>query len=328
MTSRRDFTHLLAGAAGLSTLGLPLTARAQAVLDQARILVGFPAGGTTDALARRVADKLRGAYAANVAVENRPGAGGQLAITTLKESPADGSTLLLTPSSMLTVYPFTYPRLPYTQEDLAPVSLGCFFSYGFGVGPTVPAGVKNLKDYLAWAKANPALALYGSPAAGATPHLLGAVVSKMSGVPLKHMAYRGSAPGMQDLLAGQISAMSSPVGDFLPHLKSGKLRLLAVSGARQNPYAPGIQTYREQGYPLTVREWYGFFMPAKASAQAVRRTAAYLQPVLAQQDLVQSMALTGMEVQSSSPDELGNLLRNDTGEWRRLIKLIGFTAET
>jgi tripartite-type tricarboxylate transporter receptor subunit TctC len=326
--TRRHFTQALASSAALAGFGLPLTARAQGNLELAKILVGFPAGGTTDALSRRVADKLRGGYANNVVVENKPGAGGQIAVTTLRDSPADGSVMLLTPSSMLSIYPFTYPRLPYKLEDIAPVSVGCFFSHAFGVGSAVPGSVKTIKDFLAWAKADLARANYGSPAAGSMPHMVAALLAKETGVDLKHVPYRGSAPGIQDLLGGQISAMSSPIGDYLPHLKGGKLRVLAVSGAKRNPFVPDVPTYREQGYPITVREWYGFFMPAKASPQTQRRIAAYMQPALAQPDVVSSMAQVGMEIQSSTPEALADLLKADANEWRALIKQIGFTAES
>lgn len=328
MTTRRNFINTLGSATALASLGLHLPARAQTTPELAKILVGFPAGGTTDALSRRVADKLRGQYAANVFVENKPGAGGQIAITTLKDGPADGSTLLLTPSSMLSIYPFTYPKLPYKVEDVAPVSVACFFSHGFGVGPAVPASVKTLKEFLAWAKANPEGANYGSPAAGSMPHLIAALMNRLSGSDLKHIPYRGSAPGIQDLLGGQISAMSSPVGDFLPYLKTGKLRLLAVSGKTRNTFVPDIPTYRDQGYPLAMREWYGFFLSAKASAQTVRRAAAYLQPALGHADVVSSLAQVGMEVQSSTPEQLAEWLKADSEEWRRLIKQMGFTAES
>ncbi|MDP3413541.1 MAG: tripartite tricarboxylate transporter substrate-binding protein [Polaromonas sp.] len=146
------------------------------------------------------------------------------------------------------------------------------------------------------------------------------------------MSYRGSAPGIQDLLGGQISALSSPVSDYLPCLKSGRLRLLAISGINRSPFVPDVPTCRQQGYPISVREWYGVFLPGKANAQAVRRAAAYLQPALAlalaQPDMITSMAQIGMEVQSSSPQALGDLLRADAEEWRRPIKQIGFTAES
>jgi tripartite-type tricarboxylate transporter receptor subunit TctC len=328
MTTRRAFTQSLLGSAVLSAFGLPLAAQAQASLDMAKILVGFPPGGTTDALSRRVADKLRGSYASNVIVENKPGAGGQIAISALKTAPADGSTLLLTPSSMLSVYPFTYSKLPYTLDDLAPVSVACFFSHGFGVGPAVPASVKTIKDFLAWAKANPDRANFASPAAGSIPHLTAALFSKLTKVDLQHVPYKGSAPGIQDLLGGQVSSMCSPVGDYLPHLKSGRLRLLATSGPQRSPFTPDVPTFKEQGIDISVREWYGFFLPAKATPEARRRAAAYLQPALASKDLIDSMAQVGMEVQPSTPDQLAAWLKADADQWRGIVKEIGFSADS
>ncbi len=328
MTTRRAFTQSLLGSAVLSAFGLPLAAQAQASLDMAKILVGFPPGGTTDALSRRVADKLRGSYASHVIVENKPGAGGQIAISALKTAPADGSTLLLTPSSMLSVYPFTYSKLPYTLDDLAPVSVACFFSHGFGVGPAVPASVKTIKDFLAWAKANPDRANFASPAAGSIPHLTAALFSKLTKADLQHVPYKGSAPGIQDLLGGQVSSMCSPVGDYLPHLKSGRLRLLATSGPQRSPFTPDVPTFKEQGIDISVREWYGFFLPAKASPEVRRRAAAYLQPALASKDLIDSMAQVGMEVQSSTPDQLAAWLKADADQWRGIVKEIGFSADS
>lgn len=328
MSTRRHFIQSSAALAGLGVSGLPLSASAQQ-LEIAKILCGFPPGGTSDAMSRRIADKLRGNYAASVVVENKPGAGGQIAVTTLKDSPADGSTLLLTPSSMLSIYPFVYKTLPYKPlEDVQPVSLACYFNHAFGVGPAVPASVKTIKDFLAWARANPDKANYGSPGAGSMPHLIVALLNKQAGADLKHIPYRGSAPGIQDLLGGQISAMSSPVGDYLPYLKSGRLRLLAISGVERSPFVPDVATYRQQGFAITVREWYGVFLPGKARPEVARRAAAYLQPALAQPDLIASMAQVGMEVQSSSSQVLGDLLRADADEWRKLIKQIGFTAES
>lgn len=149
-----------------------------------------------------------------------------------------------------------------------------------------------------------------------------------TGQELKHIPYRGSVPGIQDLLGGQISAMSSPVGDYLPYIKSGRLRVLAISGTSRSPFVPDVATYREQGVPITVREWSGVFLPGKANQQAVRRAAAYLQPALTSGDVVTSMAQVGLEVQASSSQALSDLLRADTEEWRRLIKQIGFTPES
>jgi tripartite-type tricarboxylate transporter receptor subunit TctC len=160
------------------------------------------------------------------------------------------------------------------------------------------------------------------------PHMITALASMLSGVQMRHIPYRGSAPGIQDLLGGQISAMSSPIGDYLPYVKSGKLRILAISGINRSPFVPEVATYRQQGLPITVREWYGIFLPGKASPDTARRAAAYMQTALSQPDLISSMAQLGMEVQSSSPQALADLMKADAEEWRRLIKQIGFTAES
>lgn len=325
---RRDFHRALLGASALAATGGASSVLAQGAPELAKILVGFPPGGTTDALSRRVAEKLRGVYASNVLVENKPGAGGQIAITTLKASAADGSALLLTPSSMLSVYPFTYSKLPYTLDDVAPVSVACFFSHGFGVGPAVPAQVKTLRDFLAWAKANPDKANFGSPAAGSIPHLTAALLAKMTNTDLKHIPYRGSAPGIADLLGGQISAMCSPVGDYLQHVKAGKLRLLGTTGPKRSPFSPEVPTFREQGIDISVREWYGFFLPGKASADVRRRAAAYLQPALNSKDVIDSLAQVGMEAQSSTPDELAAWLKADADQWRGIVSKLGFSADS
>lgn len=325
MITRRHFIQgsLLAG-----TSISPLAARAQDSLDVARIISGFPPGGTIDVLARRVADKLRGNYAANMVVENKPGAAGQIGIITLKDANPNGSVLLLTPSSMLSIYPYTYPKLQYKLDDVAPVSVGAYINHGLAVGPAVPDSVKTLKDFLAWAKANEGHANFGSPGAGSMPHLIGILLGKSSGVDLKHIPYRGTVPGVQDLLGGQIASFCGPIGDYLPHVKTGKLRVLAISGKSRSPFLPQAPTLRELGHPLTVREWYGFFLPGKARPEVVRRASAYLQPALAQPDLIEYGKQFGLEIQSSSAPALAELLQADANEWRQLIKQVGFTAES
>lgn len=325
MITRRHFIQgsLLAG-----TSISPLAARAQDSLDVARIISGFPPGGTIDVLARRVADKLRGNYAANMVVENKPGAAGQIGIITLKDANPNGSVLLLTPSSMLSIYPYTYPKLQYKLDDVAPVSVGAYINHGLAVGPAVPDSVKTLKDFLAWAKANEGHANFGSPGAGSMPHMIGILLGKSSGIDLKHIPYRGTVPGVQDLLGGQIASFCGPIGDYLPHIKTGKLRVLAISGKSRSPFLPQAPTLRELGHPLTVREWYGFFLPGKARPEVVRRASAYLQPALAQPDLIEYGKQFGLEIQSSSAPALAELLQADANEWRQLIKQVGFTAES
>jgi tripartite-type tricarboxylate transporter receptor subunit TctC len=324
--SRRQFNS--AALAACAPALLSGTASAQSGVALATIVSGFPPGGTLDVLARRVAEKLRGNYAANVAVENKPGAAGQLGVVALKDAPADGTVMLLTPSSMLSIYPFTYPKLPYRLDDVAPVSVGAYINHGLAIGPAVPAEVKTLRDFIAWAKANPDKADFGSPGAGSMPHLIGILLGKFAFTELKHVPYRGSVPGVQDLLAGKVSSFCGPLGDFMPHVKAGKLRVLAISGKGRSPFMPASPTFREVGYPVTVREWYGFFLPGKARPDVVRRASAYLQPALAQSDLIEAGKQYGLEIQSSSAPALAEQLAADADEWRRLIRQLGFTAES
>jgi tripartite-type tricarboxylate transporter receptor subunit TctC len=325
MFDRRDFLAVTAATAALA--GWPILSRAQA-LETARILVGFPPGGTVDAVARRVAEKLRGNYAKTVVVENKPGAGGRLAVEELKRSAPDGTTLLVTPAAMITLYPHVYTKLAYGVDDVTPVSTVAQVAFAFGVGPAVPESVKNIKDFLAWAKANPAMANYGSPGAGSPPHMEGALLSKESGVELRHVPYRGSAPGIQDLLGGQVTAFSSPIGDYLPHLKSGKLRVLATSGAARSRFAPDVPTYTEQGFKaLEMVEWYGLFLPAKAAPEVVQRAATAVRAAMTSPDMAEGLAAFGMEVQVSSPAELTKAVNDENAAWGPIIKRVGFTPE-
>ena len=329
MTTRRRFV----GATALGLIGGALpgvfstSVRAQGV-DTAKIIIGFPPGGTTDVMGRKVAEKLRGSYARVCIVENRPGAGGQLGVTALKDSPADGSAMLLTPSSMLTIYPHTYKSLQYKLEDVAPVSLAMYTHHVLSVGPAVPDSVKTMRDFFAWTKANPDKASYGSPGAGSMPHLIGVLLTKAGGSDLRHIAYRGSAPGIQELLGGQISSFLGPVGDVITHAKAGKVRVLGSSGSKRDAFVPDVPTMGEQGFRIALREWYAFFMPAKASAETVQRASAALQQAIAAPDVGEFGRQFGLEVQSSAPRQLADLLKADAAEWSGLAKETGFTADS
>jgi len=327
MTNILDRRQFLGAAAALAAGGLPAFAHADA-LETARVLCGFPAGGTTDAVSRRIADKLRGGYAKTVLVENKPGAGGRLAVEELKRSPPDGSSLLLTPAAMITLYPHIFTKLGYGIDDVTPVSAACLISFALGVGPAVPASVTNVKEYLAWAKANPAQASYATPGAGSPPHFLGMLLAKESGVALNHVPYRGSAPGIQDLLGGQVPAMSSPIGDYLPYLKEGKLRVLATSGPKRSRFTPDTPTYTEQGFKaLEMQEWYGFFLPGKAAPETVNRAAAAIHAAVQMPDVAEAFTQLGFEPFANSPAEIAKAVKEENANWGPVVKRVGFTPE-
>jgi tripartite-type tricarboxylate transporter receptor subunit TctC len=325
---RRTFVQSTGAAALLASIGQQAWAQA-AQIDTLKIVTGFAAGGTSDNTCRRVGTRLTGTYAKTVVVENKTGAGGQIAIQFVKGLPADGATLLQSPTSMFTIYPHIYKKLPYDPvADVTPVTLACVFDFGLAVGPLVPASVKTLADFVTWAKANPTQANFGSPAAGSTPHFVGALLGKSAGVDLKHAAYRGTQPAMLDLLGGQIAAVSGPIGDITQHLASGKIRILATSGAKRNRFAPDVPTYAEQGFKeLTHSEWFAFFLPPKADAALVARMNTALKAALASKDVVDGLATFGLETMSNSPAELAELLKQDTAKWAPIVKSIGFTAD-
>jgi len=329
--NRRAFVGASAAALAVGASGHSLAQGRIDPLETARIVLGFPPGGTSDTLSRRVAEALRGsAYAKNMLVENKPGAGGQIAVQSMKGAATDGSTLLLTPASMLMIYPHIYKKLAYDAfADVTAVSLACVFDFGWCVGPAVPDSVKTVPEFLAWAKANPDKANYGSPGAGAVPHFIGVLLGQAGGVELKHAPYRGSAPAVQDMLAGQIQAVSGPIGEFTQHVAAGKARLLGVSGATRSRFAPNVPTFVEQGLKdLVFSEWFGFFAPGGTPAPVVERANAALRTALATQPVIDGVAVMGLEAKSSSAQELATLLKESYDRWGPIVKKIGFTADS
>ena len=329
MTTRRQFVQTLGSAAALGAL-YPMTGFAQ-TLDQVKIMYGFPPGSAGDSVARRVAEKLGGtAYSKNPGyVENKPGAGGRIAVDTLRTAPADGSVLTLAPVSALAVYPHIYPKLTYKPEDVQPVSIGAIMHHGLAVGPMVPASVKTVKQFLEWAKANPKDASYGSPGAGTTPHFLGALLGINSGVELRHVPYRGSIPGVTDVVGGQIAAMVTPHGDFIANYKAGKLRILATSGPKRSQYVPDVPTFAEQGFPeLTTEEWFGFYAPAATPKPVIAAANAAINAALKEKSVIDSLAIVGLIPHGSTPEEMARWQKAEYDTWGPLIKKIGFTAES
>lgn len=326
---RRQFTQSALSAAVLGAVPGSFV-RAQGMIDTLHIIVGFPPGGTTDAFARRMAEKLRGVYATNVVVDNKPGAGGQIGVSTLISSPADGSVVLFTPGSMITIYPHSYPKLPYKPSDVLPVCTGLNTAFGLGVGPAVPASVTNLREFITWIKANPTKANYGTPGAGSMPHMVGALLDKAAGLDMKQVAYRGSGPAIIELLGGQLTCLSSPIGDLLQHLPTGKARLLAVTGKTRSRFAPNVPTYTEQGFPeLNMEEWFGFFMPARAPGAMAKRLNDALKTVITGKDVADFTAPLGLEPSvSPSIEDFARVVKADSDLWGGYVKRIGFTAES
>ncbi|MGV3570574.1 MAG: Bug family tripartite tricarboxylate transporter substrate binding protein [Ramlibacter sp.] len=320
---------LLKSAAAASLAGsLPL-ARAQA-LDIARIYGGFAAGGSVDTLSRRFAEKLAPEYARTVLVEPKPGAGGQLAISTTKGSAPDGRHMVVTPMSMLCIYPHTFRKLPYDPvADLTPVSVLANFECGFGVGPAVPAEVRTVPQFLAWAKANPQKASFGSPGAGSSVHFIGMLLGRDAGVDLTHVGYRGSQPAMLDMMGGQLPAISAPLGEFLPHLAGGKVRLLGTSGPKRSQFTPNVATYTEQGFKnMVFEEQFSLYLPAGASPAVVERLHQHTVRAMAAPEVAAGLATFAIVPATSTPAQLAALQKHDLERWAPVVKAIGFTADS
>lgn len=310
-------------------MAVPGAAHAQALPDNARIIVGFPPGGAPDLMARRLAEQLTGKLAKAVIVDNRPGAGGRIAVDIARQAPADGTTLLFNPAGVLTINPHSYSKLNYDPfKDFAPVSVAGVVDFGFGVGPGVPPDVKTLADFAVWAKANPGKVTFGSPAAGAPPHFVGEALSRSLGIGMVHVAYRGGTPALNDLMGGQISALVLTLGDMIQHAKAGKLRLLASTGPARSKFAPDVPTFAEQKVAgLEMRDWFGVYIAGTPSADVLARVVPVVRTALATPAYAQSLAAGSLEAASSTPQELDRLARADLERWGPIVKASGFVAD-
>ncbi len=329
MIHRRSLVQAGLAAPLLAAFGSRVQAQA---LDQPKFVYGFPAGSAGDVCVRRVAAGVAGtAYAKNAAlVENKVGAGGRITMDTVKVAPADGSVLAFTPYACTAIYPHVYKKLAYDPaKDFTPVSLAALMHHGLAVGPVVPESVKDVKGFLAWAKANPDKANYGSPGAGSTPHFLGALLGMANNVELRHVPYRGSVPGVTDVVGGQLAAMVTPAGDFIANHKAGKLRLLGTSGRTRLPFVPDVPTFAEQGFgDLTAEEWFGFFAPAGTPAGVVSAANAAINQALASSDMAAGLGVVGLLPAGSTVDAMARSQRAEFERWGPLVKQVGFTADS
>lgn len=259
MTRRHVTLALLSLAAGL-----PAATRAQPRPELLRVICGYPPGGSTDIICRKLAERLGGGrHAANAVVENKPGAAGRLAVDELKRAGPDTAMLLVTPASVVTMYPHVFRQLSYDPfTDLTPVSTVATTGFTLAVGPKVPEAVTNVDEFLRWCRANPALAQCGNAGAGSMPHLMALQLEREGRAPMTHVPYRGSSVASLAVAGGELSSMMSTEASARPLVQSGKIRLLATAWPERSPFFPQVPTFREQGYPmLTQREWFGAFMP-------------------------------------------------------------------
>jgi tripartite-type tricarboxylate transporter receptor subunit TctC len=303
---------------------------AQPVIDKTlKIVVGFPAGGATDTVARLLADQLRGTYAPNVIVDNRSGAGGRLGAQAVKAGDADGGVLLVTPVSVLTVYPHVYKKLGYdTLNDFVPVASVAKVGFALSVSAAVPANVKTVNDFVVWAKANPKEASYGSAAAGAAPHFVGTMLAKASGAPLNHVPYKGGAPLVSDLLGAQIPAGVNVLSDVLPHAGSGKIRILAISGSQRSRFLPGVPTFAQAGFKdVEAEDYFAVFVPAKTPPALVAQLNAAVRKAALAKPVIEGLEKLSFDMAGESPAEFAAFVKKELERWGPIVKASGFSSE-
>lgn len=308
-------------------LALALPAFAQPATTM--VWSGFPPGGLGDQVTRPLLDRLKGRYPGTLVLDSKPGAGGRIAAGFVKNAPADGGTLLQMPSSPMTLYPHLYGRkLAYdTLADFVPVAPLAAYCVSMTAGPGLPADVKTPADLVKWAKANPNLANYGIPAAGSALHFAGMMFERAAGVPLKSIPYKGGAPLLQDLLGGQVPMAFNVVSEVLPHVRSGKLRSLALTSPQRWPAMPEVPTLAELGFDIVIVEYLGWYAPAKTPPDLVRRLNGAVQEALASPEMAEVFTRHGLQPLRESPEVFAERVKADLAHWGPMVKATGFTPE-
>jgi len=320
---RRQFVTGLTGTVALA--GSAKFANAQGG-NTIRIIFPYAAGGSGDATIRLIADKMQASLNQPVVVENRTGGAGRIGVSAVKNAPPDGLTLLYTPFAAVTIYPFVYKTLEYDPfTDLRPVAQICTFDFGLAIGPSVPA--KTPKELVAWLKANPDKAQFGSPGAGALPHFFGLMFGKAAGIEMTHIAYKGGTPVIADLLGGQIPMVSSTASEFLDLHQAGKLRVIATSDVERSLGFPDVPTFKESGIDIVGTSWYGMFAPAKTPDDVVARLNKAIVDAVKSPDVAKRLIGFGLNPTGTSPDELGRIQKAHAALWKPVIEASGFTAD-
>ncbi|HUG79802.1 MAG TPA: tripartite tricarboxylate transporter substrate-binding protein [Burkholderiales bacterium] len=298
--------------------------QASAQQGAVRMVLGYPAGATSDILSRLVADHMRQALGRPVIVENKPGAGGRIGNEAVKAAAPDGATLLMTPVATMAIFPHSFAgSLRYDPlRDFAPVAHLSNFHLGLGVAAGVPA--RSLAEYVALVKKDSKAGYYASAAAGSLPHFLGVMFARTAGIELTHVPYKGTAHAMQAIAGGEISAISTVAADIGTLVKAGKARLLATSGARRSAAFPDVPTFKESGYDMEAVPWYALFAPAGTPQAVIDRLSAAAVAAVRDPALKGKLEQMGLEPTGLGPAELGAILKADYEKWGPVIRASGF----
>jgi tripartite-type tricarboxylate transporter receptor subunit TctC len=327
MMTRRQLLAASTAGFAFNATGLVPSGFAQLGGQTARMLVGYPAGGNADFVARLLANDMKGAFS-SIIVENRSGASGRLALESLKSSAADGATMILTPAATIVLFPHLYKSLRYDPfVDFIPVTAVCSFPLLLAVGPMVPGQVKTLADFIDWCRANPRLATHGTTS-GTPMHFTGVMLARTAGFEFVQVPYQGAAPIVQDLLGGRIAAAIVPIDVPLPHIQSGKFRVLATTGPQRSTLLPEVPTIKEAGYPsLEFVDWLGVFLPAKTPAETVDNLNSTIRKVLNNEETKAAFTKISYEIASASQADFAGLIKSDFERWGPIVKGSGYKPE-
>ncbi|KAI3593985.1 BUG/TctC family periplasmic protein [Cupriavidus sp. U2] len=324
---RSVLKSLLCGAAALAMSFAGHAAAADAYpAKPVTLIVPWAAGGSTDILARVLSEHLTKSLGQPVIVDNKPGASGNIGSAMVARAQPDGYTLLIGSMSTHAMNPALMANMPFKGvEDFTPLGLLAYVTNTMVVHPSVPAN--NVKELIAYARANPGKLAYASAGPGSTNHLSAVLFEKMAGIQMLHVPYKGGAPAVVDTVAGQTQLLFSAGTQTLPHVKAGKLKLLAVTEARRSPLLPNVPTVGETipGYELSV--WYGAFGPKNMPPALVARLNTEINRVMSLPEVKAKMDAIGVETATSTPQEFGKILRRDADRYGKLIKDLGIHGE-
>ncbi|MDR0225959.1 MAG: tripartite tricarboxylate transporter substrate binding protein [Burkholderiaceae bacterium] len=328
MMNKRHFLHATATAMAASLLALGASAQAQDFPPRKTVtlVVGFAAGGAADAAARLIAKKLGENIGQSVVVENKGGAGGNIAHQQVANAAADGSVLLFGSVGPLTIAPHLM-KLPYDPfKDLAPISGGVNFPNVLVVHKGV--GVKTLAEFVAKAKAHPGTVDYASTGAGSASHLAGELFNQRAGIDMVHVPYKGGAPALQDLLGERVASYFAAPPTALPHIEAGKLIPLATTGLTRPAYMPGIPTVAEAGFPgFEALNWYAFVAPGKTPKPLLDRWNTEIVKVLGDPGVREALNKHGLTPQPTTRAEFAAFMKKEYEQWGRLVRERKLTAE-
>ena len=286
-----------------------------------KILVGFPPGGSADEMARLIADALKNDFSP-VVVDNKPGAGGRIALTMVKNAKPDGQTVIVLPSGPMVLFPHVYKKLEYDAvKDFTPVSQIARFQFGVVTHPA--SGVKNVAEMIANAKSNPGASSYGTPGAGTLPHFMGVLMEQSTGIQLNHVPFQGGAPANNALLGGHIDYKFDVVSESAELHQSGKARIIAVTGSKRDIQVPDVPTLKESGVNMEATAWFAMYGPAGLKGDALSRLEKAMMKIARDPAMKEKMLKLGYEPIGSSSLELAAAQKADLTRWEKPFKATG-----